>query len=118
MALDLLSYLPPFEGLLPKWLLFISLISILNTLQSYSTTHFAARVYNPNPSPPLLPSNISNPSLHPSRIAPGSTIPAHKLLPGEIPSQVTPLGSRKWGTWTALTGVLERRVLRSYLNGS
>ncbi|KAF1980404.1 ergosterol biosynthesis protein-like protein [Bimuria novae-zelandiae CBS 107.79] len=105
MALDLLSYLPPFEGLLPKWLLLVSLISLANSLQAYTTLHYAARVYNPNPDTSRPPSNIT-PSLNLSSIPPGGTIPAHKLAPGEIASQVTPLSGRKWGTWTALTGIV------------
>ena len=81
----------------------VSLISVANSVQSYSTTHFAARVYNPNPtSHSQVPSNIARATTTP----PGGTIPSHKLEPGEIASQVTPLSSRKWGTWTVLTGIL------------
>ncbi|KAJ4291834.1 ergosterol biosynthesis protein [Kalmusia sp. IMI 367209] len=98
MASDLSSYLPPFEGLLPKWLLLVSIISIANSVQAYTTIHYAARVYNPNKtSDSLVPSNITQ------YTSPANPTP---LKPGEIASQVTPLSGRKWGTWTALTGLV------------
>ncbi|CAI9635940.1 erg28 protein [Alternaria burnsii] len=72
------SYLPQSEGLLPKWLLIVSLISIGNSIQCYSTLSFTSRVYNPTP------------------IDPPPTTPKH----------VTALSSRTFGTWTFLTGVV------------
>ncbi|OJJ80476.1 Erg28 family protein [Aspergillus glaucus CBS 516.65] len=43
---DLLSYLPPFEGLLPKWLFLVSVISTANSLQAYRSPSYAAQLYN------------------------------------------------------------------------
>ncbi|KAH9868957.1 hypothetical protein J1614_008034 [Plenodomus biglobosus] len=78
MASTLLSYLPPAEGLLPKWLLFVAIISIGNSIQAYTTLTFTSRVYNPTP------------------IDPPPTIPKH----------VTALSSRTFGTWTLLTSLV------------
>ncbi|EUC48667.1 hypothetical protein COCMIDRAFT_86938 [Bipolaris oryzae ATCC 44560] len=68
------AYLPQAEGLLPKWLLFVSVISVGNSIQAYSTLAFTSRIYNPTP------------------IDPPPTIPKH----------VTALSSRTFGTWTFL----------------
>lgn len=54
-------------------------------------------MYNPNPDNTKIPSNLTQ------YTSPGKSTP---LQPGELPSQVTPLSGRKWGTWTALTGIL------------
>ncbi|KAF1987546.1 ergosterol 28 [Aulographum hederae CBS 113979] len=57
--MDTLSaYLPPHSGLLPKWLLLVSTISLLNSLQSYSTLKFTTRVYagsSPSTPSPVTP---------------------------------------------------------------
>lgn len=45
----LYTYLPPGPGLLPKWLLFVSLTAIFNTVQSYSTLALTRRVYSQRP---------------------------------------------------------------------
>ncbi|KAK3701915.1 ergosterol biosynthesis protein [Vermiconidia calcicola] len=45
MASQLSSYLPPSEGLLPKWLLFISVVSIGNSIQSYMSLKGTREVY-------------------------------------------------------------------------
>ncbi|KAF2662431.1 ergosterol 28 [Lophiostoma macrostomum CBS 122681] len=47
---QLASYLPPAEGLLPKWLLLLSAVSIGNSIQAYLTLSYTRRVYN-NPTP-------------------------------------------------------------------
>ncbi|KAF2637547.1 ergosterol biosynthesis protein-like protein [Massarina eburnea CBS 473.64] len=93
------TYLPAFEGHLPLWMLFTSIISVGNSIQAYKTVHFTARVYNPNPDNSRAPSNIpSNGS---------STTPKPEKPPvGEIPSQVTPLSSRTFGTWTLLASII------------
>ncbi|KAI9678317.1 MAG: ergosterol biosynthesis protein [Caeruleum heppii] len=49
--MDLKSLLPAHDGLLPKWLLLVSLVSVLNSAQAYSTLHFTQRVYSSTPSP-------------------------------------------------------------------
>ncbi|EPS28203.1 hypothetical protein PDE_03149 [Penicillium oxalicum 114-2] len=42
---QLLSYLPPFEGLLPKWLVFVSVVSAINSLQAYCSTDYTSKLY-------------------------------------------------------------------------
>lgn len=63
---------------MPKWLLFVALISTANSLQAYTTLTFTSRVYNPTP------------------IDPPPTTPKH----------VTALSSRTFGTWTLLTSLV------------
>ncbi|PLB37250.1 Erg28 family protein [Aspergillus candidus] len=43
---DLLAYLPPFEGLLPKWLFLVSVISSANSIQAYRSDAYSAELYN------------------------------------------------------------------------
>ncbi|KAF9893794.1 hypothetical protein FE257_009964 [Aspergillus nanangensis] len=43
---DLLSYLPPFEGLLPKWLFLVSVVSTANSIQAYRSESYSAQLYN------------------------------------------------------------------------
>ncbi|KAG2413584.1 hypothetical protein HFD88_002773 [Aspergillus terreus] len=43
---ELLSYLPPFEGLLPKWLFLVAAVSAANSLQAYRSESYAAQLYN------------------------------------------------------------------------
>lgn len=43
---ELLSYLPPFEGLLPKWLFLVSVVSTANSFQAYKNEAYAAQLYN------------------------------------------------------------------------
>ncbi|EAW14018.1 Erg28 family protein [Aspergillus clavatus NRRL 1] len=43
---NLLSYLPPFEGLLPKWLFLVSVISAANSIGAYRSVDYAAQLYN------------------------------------------------------------------------
>ncbi|KAL4931250.1 Erg28 family protein [Aspergillus undulatus] len=40
------SYLPPFEGLLPKWLVLVSVISAANSAQAYVSEAYTAQLYN------------------------------------------------------------------------
>lgn len=77
----LIPYLPQHEGLLPKWLLFISLVSVANSIQAYTTLSATRKVY-PGPKP--------------SASTPKST-PSSSLSP------VTPLSARTFGTWTFIT---------------
>ncbi|KAF1834038.1 Erg28 protein [Decorospora gaudefroyi] len=72
------AYLPQAEGFLPKWLLFISVVSFGNSISCYTTLHFTSRLYNPTP------------------IDPPPTVPKH----------VTALSSRTLGTWTFLTAIV------------
>ncbi|KAF2731674.1 ergosterol biosynthesis protein-like protein [Polyplosphaeria fusca] len=98
MASSLTSYLPPQEGLLPKWLVFTALISIANSIQAFMTLHYTFRVYNPNH--PWLPARISFPYASSSSDK------------NKIASQVTPLSARTFGTWTLLASVV--RMLVAY----
>ncbi|KAI4112430.1 MAG: hypothetical protein LQ338_008313 [Usnochroma carphineum] len=40
------SYLPQNEGFLPYWLLFLSIVSIGNSAQTYLTTSYTRRIYS------------------------------------------------------------------------
>ncbi|BAE59931.1 unnamed protein product [Aspergillus oryzae RIB40] len=42
----ILSYLPPFEGFLPKWLFLVSVVSSANSIQAYRSDSYAAELYN------------------------------------------------------------------------
>ncbi|KAI0995558.1 hypothetical protein K3495_g12621 [Podosphaera aphanis] len=74
------SYLPADKGLLPLWLLFISVISIGNSIQAYCTLSYTARVYN------------------------GSS--AWRKNPASWQSPVTPLSARTFGTWTTIQSLV------------
>ncbi|KAF1361085.1 ergosterol biosynthesis protein-like protein [Lizonia empirigonia] len=78
MASAISSWVPQAEGLLPKWLLFVSLVSTLNSIQAYSTLTYTSRVYNPTSTDP----------------------------PVKQPAHVTWLSSRTFGTWTFLTSII------------
>ncbi|PGH10982.1 hypothetical protein AJ79_05133 [Helicocarpus griseus UAMH5409] len=48
--MSLFSYLPQHEGLLPKWLFFVSIVSVLNSSQAYlNPTTYTAQLYNNAP---------------------------------------------------------------------
>ncbi len=42
-------YLPKLPGLLPKWLLFISVVSVFNSAQTYSGIELTQKVYEGKP---------------------------------------------------------------------
>ncbi|KAJ5646058.1 hypothetical protein N7490_002430 [Penicillium lividum] len=42
---ELLTYLPPFEGLLPKWLVFVGAVSVINSLQAYTSADYTSKLY-------------------------------------------------------------------------
>ncbi|KAF2877447.1 Erg28 protein [Massariosphaeria phaeospora] len=102
----LMSYLPLFDGLLPKWLLLVAIISVGNSIQSYATMHFTQRVYNPNPvarsSSPPPPASAAAPTDTTSK----SRSPSPEPSSTDIPLQVTPLSARTFGTWTFLTSMV------------
>jgi len=86
------AYLPSHDGLLPQWLLFVSAISVGNSVQCYFSPSSPARVYNgPAPTSPSKPSNSKSKS---------------KAIPAASSSPVTPLSSRTFGTWTFLSCVI------------
>ncbi|KIN08158.1 hypothetical protein OIDMADRAFT_152279 [Oidiodendron maius Zn] len=84
-------YLPQHEGLLPKWLLFVSTVSVLNSVQAYLTLTYTARVYSEDPS-----LNGSNKK---------SDEPPHRAS-GHPTSTATPLSSRLFGTWTVIQSIV------------
>ncbi|CZR62728.1 probable ERG28 Protein involved in synthesis of ergosterol [Phialocephala subalpina] len=86
----LTSYLPQHPGLLPQWLLLVSIVSIANSVQAYTTLSFTSRVYagpSPSASKPKPPS-------------------ANLMHPSAPHSPATPLSSRTFGTWTAIQSMV------------
>ncbi|CAD6446450.1 3549cedd-204f-4280-aecb-d0a7cea599e0 [Sclerotinia trifoliorum] len=83
----LTSYLPQHEGVLPQWLLFISITSLFNTVQCYFTLHFNSQIYN---------------------AIPKSNTPLSKSTSQSYPptTSATPLSSRTFGTWTLITAIV------------
>ncbi|KAH7412591.1 hypothetical protein BKA64DRAFT_740391 [Cadophora sp. MPI-SDFR-AT-0126] len=90
------SYLPQHEGILPKWMLFVSLVALGNSIQSYLTISYTARLYaGPKlPTPILSSTDKSKPSKAPSN------------------SPATPLQSRTFGTWTLIQSLV--RIYAAY----
>ncbi|KAJ5881588.1 uncharacterized protein N7529_000260 [Penicillium soppii] len=41
-----LTYLPQFEGILPKWLVFVSVVSALNSVQAYCSPQYTSQLYS------------------------------------------------------------------------
>ncbi|KAF7921509.1 uncharacterized protein EAE97_011298 [Botrytis byssoidea] len=84
---SLTAYLPQHEGVLPQWLLFISVTSLFNTVQCYFTLHFNSQIYN---------------------AIPKSNIPLGKGTSQSYPltTSATPLSSRTFGTWTLITAIV------------
>ncbi|KAJ9629709.1 ergosterol biosynthesis protein [Taxawa tesnikishii (nom. ined.)] len=89
---SILNYLPPAEGLLPKWLLFISVVSMANSIQAYVSLAPTQRVYCGPAATPTL-----NGSKLPAGVPPNTV---------RNTSPVTPLSARTFGTWTAITAVV------------
>ncbi|KAF7189325.1 Ergosterol biosynthetic protein 28 [Pseudocercospora fuligena] len=84
MASSLSSYLPPSDGFLPKWLLFIAVVSIGNSVQCYISTAGSREVY-----------------------AGKSPLKAMKeSSKGTDLSPVNELSARTFGTWTALSSII------------
>jgi len=75
------SYLPQHPGLLPQWLLLVSIIAVGNSIQAYSTLTFTSQVYAGSSSDiPKTPSSSTSPA--------------------------TPLSSRTFGTWTLIQSIV------------
>jgi len=91
------AWLPPHDGILPKWLLFVcistvrncdpklisnqvSIVSVANSMQAYATLAYTQKVYLGPKSPGKTPSTSNSP--------------------------VTPLSARTFGTWTLLSSVI------------
>ncbi|PGH35918.1 hypothetical protein GX50_01243 [[Emmonsia] crescens] len=47
--MSLYSFLPQHEGILPKWLLFLSVVSLINTSQAILSPTYTALLYNKSP---------------------------------------------------------------------
>ncbi|KAM4058954.1 erg28 like protein [Hirsutella rhossiliensis] len=97
------SLLPPAKGILPYYMLILSVVSIGNSLQAYATLHFSRRVYNGrfvrNPKlPPASPA--FNPDDSVNKLVPAAANDAHAA------DQVTPLAGRLFGTWTLITCIV------------
>ncbi|KAG4434396.1 hypothetical protein IFR05_010129 [Cadophora sp. M221] len=91
-------YLPQHEGILPKWMFFISLVALGNSIQSYLTISYTARLYaGPKPPTPIL-----------SKASTSSTFPSK--TPSNSPA--TPLQSRTFGTWTLIQSLV--RIYAAY----
>jgi len=79
------GWLPPYEGLLPKWMLFLSIVSIFNSVQCYRSIKLSQIIYNADP---------ENPSRRP-------------IPKGDVSqSTVTGLSTRTFGTWTIITAIV------------
>ncbi|KIL95402.1 hypothetical protein FAVG1_00139 [Fusarium avenaceum] len=96
------SFLPESKGVLPYCMILLSIISIGNSLQSYTTLHFSRRVYNGR--------FIRNPKLAPKTASFEPEDQTNKLVPAhddpKATDQLTPLAGRLFGTWTVITCVV------------
>jgi len=96
------SILPPAKGILPYYMLFLSIMSIGNSLQAYTTLHFSRRVYDGR--------FIRNPKLPPASAQYNPEDSAKKLIPAQdnprATDQLTPLAGRLFGTWTLITCIV------------
>jgi len=79
------GWLPQHPGLLPKWMLFLSIMSIGNSVQCYRSLNLSRQIYNADPE---TPAPKSNPKSHVSQ------------------STATKLSTRTFGTWTFITAVV------------
>jgi hypothetical protein len=81
------SFLPPFDGLLPKWLLLVSVIAFGNSIQAYTTLHYTRRLY--------------------SGVPPAAgALKQQSAGSASTGSPVTPLSARTFGTWTFQSSLL------------
>lgn len=90
---SLTSYLPPSDGFLPKWLLFVRPHKPPQTIPK-----------TPNPNDTTL--QISVVSLGNSIQAYFSLAGSQQVYAGTSPSRVTDLSARTFGTWTALSSII------------
>ncbi|KAF7560926.1 hypothetical protein G7046_g3214 [Stylonectria norvegica] len=90
------SLLPPANGILPYYMLILSLTSIGNSMQTFMTLHFSRRVYNGRfiRNTKLLPATDKyNPDDAVNKLVSAPNNPAAE-------DQLTPLAGRLFGTWT------------------
>ncbi|KAG5951416.1 hypothetical protein E4U53_003152 [Claviceps sorghi] len=96
------SLLPDGQGVLPYYMLILSVISIGNCVQTYSTLHFSRRLYNGRflPNAKLPPrSTTYNPEDSTDKLIPAQNDP-------RATDQMTPLAGRLFGTWTLITSIV------------
>ncbi|KXT15052.1 hypothetical protein AC579_1490 [Pseudocercospora musae] len=84
MASSLSSFLPPGDGFLPKWLLFIAVVSMGNSVQCYISTAGSREVYAGKPRLEAMKESSKGTDLSP----------------------VNELSARTFGTWTALSSII------------
>jgi len=90
--MDILKpYLPKHPGVLPYWLLVLSVISIGNSFQAYTTTYYSKRIYC---GPPAA---LNTPPPKPSQLTRGFDLTR---------SAANELSARTFGTWTFLTSIV------------
>ncbi|KID99547.1 transmembrane domain-containing protein, partial [Metarhizium majus ARSEF 297] len=96
------SFLPEGKGVLPYYMLVLSVVSIGNSLQTYSTLHFTRRVYNGR--------FIRNTRLPPETAVFNPEDSVDKLVSAQndpkATDQVTPLAGRLFGTWTLIASIV------------
>ncbi|GJN66430.1 hypothetical protein PLICBS_000448 [Purpureocillium lilacinum] len=98
------SLLPPAQGVLPYYMLVLSVVSIGNSLQAYATLHFSRRVYNGR--------FVRNSQLPPASATFDPEDSINKLVPAKSQTdpkaadQLTPLAGRLFGTWTLITCIV------------
>ncbi|KAL2760263.1 hypothetical protein ACRALDRAFT_1078949 [Sodiomyces alcalophilus JCM 7366] len=102
---SLSDILPPGDGLLPYYMVLLSLISVGNSAQAFLTLHFTRRVYNGR--------FVANTNLPPKTANYDPEDSAKKLVPATTAAassnaadQVTPLMGRLFGTWTLITSIV------------
>ncbi|KAG5937285.1 hypothetical protein E4U60_001995 [Claviceps pazoutovae] len=96
------SLLPDGKGVLPYYMLVLSVISIGNCLQTYSTLHFSRRLYNGRflPNTKLRPASAKyNPEDSTDKLVSAQNDP-------KATDQMTPLAGRLFGTWTLITSIV------------
>lgn len=115
-------FLPQAKGILPYYMLIVrlvlsavarlaltkhlqlSVISIGNSVQAYTTLHFSRRVYNGKfvRNPKLPKATASNdPEDRTDKL-----VPATKANDPKAADQLTPLAGRLFGTWTIITSII------------
>ncbi|PFH59947.1 hypothetical protein XA68_11656 [Ophiocordyceps unilateralis] len=97
------SLLPSAQGLLPYYMLILSIIPLGNSVQTYATLHFTRRIYNRR--------FVRNAALPPASASFEPDDAVNKLVPASRDSntasdQVTPLAGRLFGTWTLISSVV------------
>ncbi|KAH6685903.1 transmembrane domain-containing protein [Plectosphaerella plurivora] len=102
---SLQDFLPEGQGILPYYMALLSLISIGNSAQTFTTLHFTRRVYDG-----LFVPNTTLPAKTATKDPADSTkslVPATSAASASIAKdQVTPLAARLFGTWTLIASLV------------